>query len=93
MTRLLEACVYQLGIVAVFLGMRGMVVVEIDMKIGEVPLMLLSDTLDELLGRNAFFACPDHDRGAMGVIGTDIDALMTLYFLKTCPDISLDVFY
>ena len=68
-----------------------MVVVELDLKVGEVSEMLGMAARDELFRRDAFLSRTDHYRGAMGVIRTDIDALVPAKFLETHPEICLQV--
>ena len=69
-----------------------MVVVEADMKVCEIAAVLLLDSLDQLFRADAFLCGAQHDRGAVGIIGTDINAVVAAQFLETYPDVGLDVF-
>ena len=69
------------------------VVVELDTEASEVPLVSFAHRSDQLLLASPLLSRPDHDRRAMGVVGTDVDASMAAQFLKANPDIRLDVFH
>ena len=54
--------------------------------------MLLMYICDSLLWCDTQCLGSEHDRRAMCIIGTDIDALMATHLLKANPDISLNIF-
>ncbi len=73
--------------------MSGVIIIELHQEIGEIGAMLGADTLDQLLRRYPVLLGAQHDGGAMGIIGADIDALMAPQLLEAHPDIGLDVFH
>ena len=85
----LEALVDRLAPVAVFLGVGGVEIVKADEEAGAVPLVLLPDSVDLLLGGDAQFFGGQHDGGAVGIVGTDIQAVVPAGFLETHPDVGL----
>ena len=72
--------------------MGRIIIVEADQKVIEVPHVIEADLLDQGLRRDAQLFGLEHDGGAMGIVGADVDAVMTALILKTHPDIGLDVF-
>ena len=62
-------------------------------KIGEVLLVFLLGFGDQFFRRNAFLLCAQHDRSSMRVVRTYVVALMPAHFLKTRPDIGLQILY
>ena len=52
-----------------------------------------SDTRHQRLGGDAFGLGLEHDRCAMGIVGTNEMHLMAGHALRTHPDIGLDVFH
>ena len=68
-----------------------MVVVEVDQEIGKIRRMLGLDVIDQLLGGNPFFLRAQHDRRAVGIVRTHINALIAAQLLKTHPYVSLNV--
>ena len=48
---------------------------------------------DQFLRGDIFLFCLEHDGRPMGVVSTYIDAIMAAHFLKTHPDIRLDIFH
>ena len=69
------------------------VVVELNLKAGEVPHMGFAH-----IGNHGFFGptfatCANHNGRSMRVVSADEDAAMTAQFLKADPDIGLDVFH
>jgi len=76
---------------AILFRMGGMEVVEGHAEVGEIGAVLALDVVDQLFGRDALAFGAQHDGGAMGIIGTDIDALIAAQFLIAHPDVSLDV--
>ncbi len=75
----------------VLIGMGGVVVIKIYTKTGEVLLMLGAGACNQLLGCDPFLACAQHDGGAVGVIGADVEALVPAHLLKSYPDIGLHI--
>lgn len=55
--------------------------------------MLAVHPLDQLFGRDSFRLCPQHDGGAVRVVGADVPAFMPAHFLEANPDVGLDVFH
>ena len=72
--------------------MGRVIVVELDVKAGKVPLMLFQHACDERLGRDALLFRAQHDRRAMGVVGADVMHLVPTHLLEAHPDIGLNVF-
>ncbi len=70
----------------------AVVIVEADLESGEVALVLGLHLLDLLLRRDAFLFRLEHDGGAVGVIGANVQALLAAQLLKAHPDVGLDVF-
>ncbi len=68
-----------------------MVVIEIDAKGGEIATVFRGDALDQLLGADPFVLRAQHDRRAVRVVSADVVTLVATHFLKTHPDIGLDV--
>jgi hypothetical protein len=76
---------------AVLGGVGAVVVVELDVEACEVLELPGVDLADQVLGRDAILAGLEHDRGAMGVAGADVDAAMAPHALEAHPDVGLDV--
>ena len=74
----LVAPVHQFREFPVFHRVGAVVVVEADVEVGKVGAMFASHGLDELFRCDAFLLRAQHDRGAVGVVGADIDAVMAL---------------
>ena len=53
--------------------------------------MLVENPRDQLLGADALLLGPQHDRGAMGVVGADVVHLVAAQSLEAHPDVGLDV--
>ena len=70
-----------------------MPVVERDVKAVEVLLAAGGDAGDEGLRRLPGLLGRDHDRRAVGIVGTDEMHLMALHALKAHPDVGLDVLH
>jgi len=49
-------------------------------------------TFDEILWGYAGGAGAYHNRGTMGVVGTEVKAEVTAHFLEADPDVGLEVF-
>ena len=58
----------------------------------EVALVGFAHRRDQLLRLASLLARPDHDRGAVGVVGADVDAPLARELLEPHPDIRLQVF-
>jgi hypothetical protein len=78
---------------AVFGAVGAAVVVELDLKPGEVAAVLVAGDGDEFFFGDAGFTSRDHDRGAVGVVGADVDTVLALQLLEADPDIGLDVLH
>ena len=87
-----QAAIDQLRQLAVFVAVGGVIVVKADVEPGEIGLVLLGDRSNHLFRGDPHLLCLEHDRGAVGIIGTDEVHLMTAHSLITNPDIGLDVF-
>ena len=72
--------------------MRGVVVVESDVEACEIPFVFFLNTRNQGFRRNAFLFSPQHNRGSVGVVGTDVVTLMPSHLLETGPNIGLDIF-
>jgi hypothetical protein len=77
---------------SVLFGVRRIEVVVGDEEALEVALVLDADLFDQLLGRYAELLRFQHRCGAVRIVGTNVDALITAQALKAHPDIGLDVF-
>ncbi len=89
----LQLAVDIVGVVAGLRGVGGVVVVEADVEAGKIAVMLLPYLGDEGLGGDAFLLRPQHDGGAVGVVGAHVVALVPLHLLEAHPDVGLDVFH
>ena len=65
--------------------------VELDLKAREVGEVGLPHRGDQLLLAAALGLRPDHDRGAVGVVGAEIDRPVPAQLLKPYEDVGLDV--
>ena len=72
--------------------MCGMVIVETDIKTGEIRIMLLLHFGNQLFGRNSKLIGFQHNRRAMRIVGTNKINFITAHTLKTHPNIRLNVF-
>ena len=68
------------------------VIVEFNIKRGEVPDVSIAHISDNLCLAAAFVSGTNHDRRAVGVVRTDVDATMPSQPLKSHPDICLKIF-
>jgi len=59
----------------------------------EVPLVLMPDPLDKLFRGDALLLGPQHDGGAVGIVGADVPAFVAPHFLEAHPDVGLDVLH
>jgi hypothetical protein len=88
-----HTAVHILGQALVLGRMRGVKLREADVEAGIVALMFGLHTGDQRLGRDAFALGPQHDGGAVGVIGADIHAVLALELLEAHPDVGLHGFH
>ena len=75
----------------VFVTVGAAVVVEGDIEAGEVADVGLLHFADQFLLGPLLLAGADHDRGAVSVVGTQVNAAVTAQVLKPDPDVGLDV--
>ena len=66
-------------------------IVKGNVEVGEIFFVFHFHPVDELFGCNALLLGAKHDGRAMGVIGTDIDAVVTEHALVADPDIGLNI--
>ena len=78
---------------AVLFAVRAAVIVELDIKTGEVGDVLFTDGGDQRFFRATFLTGANHNRGAMRIVGTEVATFVAAQFLETDPDIGLDVFH
>ena len=71
---------------------RGVKLREADVEARIVTLMFRLNAGDQRFGRDALALCPQHDGGAVGVIGTDVHAVLALELLEAHPDVGLHGF-
>ena len=62
------------------------------MKAVKVSLVFVPYAGDQLLRGDALLLGAQHDGRAVGVVGADIVASVSLHFLEAHPDVGLDVF-
>ena len=74
----------------VFVRMRGIEIVEANGEIGVIALVFLVYAGNQRLGADVLVQGAQHDGCAVGVIGADIDAVMTTHVLEAHPDVGLD---
>lgn len=55
--------------------------------------MSLAHVTDQFFLTSPFLASADHDRGAMSIVGTNVDAAVATHLLKTNPNVRLDIFH
>ena len=79
----------QFGEFPVLRRVGGVVIVKVDVEITEIGAVLLADALDELFRGQALLLGAQHDGGAVGVIGADVQAVMAARLLEANPDIRL----
>ncbi len=84
---------YGLGKLPVFLGMGGVVIVERDMEVREIPLVAGLDLVDQLFGSDSQFFRLEHDGGTVGIVGTDVVTCVPPQLLEPDPDIGLDILH
>ncbi len=76
---------------AVFLAVRGVIVVERDVEGGEIALVAGLDVADEVLRRHTGLLRSQHDRRAVGVVGADEMHGLAGHAPRTNPDVGLDI--
>lgn len=72
--------------------MGAVIIVEGNAEFGEVGQMLPANLGDQFLRRDAFAVGFQHDRRAVRVVRANVITLIAALFLKTHPDIGLNVF-
>jgi hypothetical protein len=73
-------------------AVRAAIMVEFNIEPGKIAHVLLLDLGDEILFAAAFLLGPNHNRRAVRVVGTDVDAPLAAEFSKSHPDVGLQVF-
>ena len=76
---------------AVLVAVGATVVVELDIELGEVPLVGRLHVGNELGFAVACLSGAYHDCRAMGIVGTKVTAIVAEKFLKSDPDIGLQI--
>ncbi len=85
-------CLPDLGTLRpVFIAVGTAVVVEFDIEAGEVTDMSRLHFVDQLGFAATFLSSTNHDRRAVCVVGTQVDAAVASEFLEADPDVGLDV--
>ncbi len=87
------AAVDGLGEVAILLRVGGVVVVEGHREGLKIGIVLIIGLGDERLRGDALLLGAQHNRRAVGIVGTDVGAMMAAHVLKAHPDIGLDVLH
>src|SRR5690554_159352 len=78
--------------VAILFRMGGVIVVKADMKPAEILLVLLTDAVDQPLGRNTLALGTEHNGCAVGIIRANVVASVASHILIAHPDVRLNVF-
>ena len=65
--------------------------VKFHLKTRKISEMLFAVAFNQFFGWYSFLAGGDHHRGAVGVVGAEVSALMAAHFLKADPEISLQI--
>jgi len=89
----LEAAINSFRQFTVFVAVGAVVIVEADVEGGKVCTVFLADACHQFFRCNTFILRAQHDRGAVGVVCTYVNALVATHFLKAHPDVSLDIFH
>ncbi len=76
-----------------FRAVGAAVVVELDIEAGEIAHVRLLHIGDQFFFGAAFLAGTDHDRGAVSIVGTDVNAAVAAQLLEPHPDIGLDILH
>jgi hypothetical protein len=69
-----------------------MVVIKGNSKFQEITLVFLTHHANKIFWAYAFLLCFKHDRGAMRIVRTNKNTLVTTHFLKANPNVALNVF-
>ena len=93
MALLAKAGINSLGKPAVFVRMGAVIIIEANVETGKVGLVFLVHARDQLLRRDPVGLGPQHDRGAMCIVGTYIIGKVAAHTLEPDPDVGLDVFH
>ena len=70
-----------------------MEIIKADCEVGKILPVLLVRPRNQLFRRDPQFVGIEHDGRAMGVVGTDVGALVTLHSLEADPYIGLNIFH
>ena len=73
--------------------MRRVIIIEFDMKFLKVPQVLFMNIINKLFGADTGLPGAYHNRCAVSVVCTEIEALIAAKFLKSHPDIRLEIFH
>src|SRR5690606_21986804 len=88
-----QALVNQFRQFPVFGGVGAVVIVVLNEKAFGNRFMCGVHLLDVLLGRKTQLFGFEGNGGAVGVVSTDVEAIVTAQFLKANPDVGLDLFH
>src|SRR5690554_5180804 len=91
MSVFLKLAIDVFGKLLILLRVGGVVVIKADMETGEIDLMLLADTVDQLFRGNTPPFSAEHDGSAVGVVGANVIAVMATHVLVAYPDNGLNV--
>ena len=90
MATLAAQLVDALGVAAVFLAVGRVVAVEVDAEALEIRKMAALHLFDHRLGLLPPRLGAEHDGGAVGVVGAQVDAVVPAQALEARPDVRLD---
>jgi hypothetical protein len=69
--------------------MGGVVIVEFDKEVVEVCFVLFMHAINKLFGLDIFGPRANHNRGAVSIVGAEVETLIAAQFLEADPDIGL----
>jgi hypothetical protein len=72
--------------------MGGMVIIEFDSEPGKVSLVFQSNSFDQRFRTDTFLLGAQHYRRSVGVVSANIIATVPTHFLKSHPNIGLQIF-
>jgi hypothetical protein len=75
-----------------FCTVRAAVMIELNSETGEISLMSRLRFRNDFFFSTAFGTRSNHDRGAMRIVGTNVQTAIASKFLESHPDIGLQVF-
>jgi len=93
MPGLFQAVVNGFGELPVFRRVGAVIIVKANMKLRKIGAMFPVSPGNQFFRRDAFILGAQHDGGAVGIIGANINGLMALHLLKAHPYIRLNVFH